>query len=102
MQVMYAEMENSRTTFYFQLESVPVEDMKTVVPKMKKVLESQVKNFDMKRMTDVIRKNYQEELSSIENSPHNSIAYAIIGDFLYGNDQQTTVYLVTIYVLFGL
>lgn len=81
-------MENSRTTFYFEFEGVESDQMDKISEQLKKTLESQVKNFDMSRMTDVIKKNIQEELSSMENSPHSSIAYAVIGDFLYGNDEQ--------------
>jgi len=84
-------MENSRTTFYFEFEAVPDRDLKRVLPTMKKTLTSQVKKFDINRMHDVIQKNYQEELSSMENTPHNSIAYAIIGDFLYGSDEKVKV-----------
>ncbi|CAL8125775.1 unnamed protein product [Orchesella dallaii] len=86
--VEYSEMENSRTTFYFEFEGVDLDGMDKIPQQLKSTLENQVINFDMERMTDVIKKNIQEELSSMENSPHSAIAYAVIGDFLYGNDEQ--------------
>lgn len=86
--VSYAEMENSRTTFYIEFEGVRKEKEKEVLRKLKATLEKQKDGkFDLKRMEDIIRKNYQEELSAMENTPHNSIAYAVIGDFLYGTDE---------------
>jgi Zn-dependent M16 (insulinase) family peptidase len=89
--VAYSEMENSRTTFYFEYEAVPQENVKKIVPTMEKTLKQQVKNFDISRMKDIIQKNFQEELSSMENTPHNSIAYAVIGDYLYGSDDNAVV-----------
>ncbi|OXA50789.1 Presequence protease 2, chloroplastic/mitochondrial [Folsomia candida] len=87
-QVTYAEMENSRTTFYLEFEGVGKDKMPEIISKTKSTLEKQVNFFDMSRMTDIIKKNYQEELSSMENTPHNSVAYAVIGDFLYGSDNK--------------
>ena len=84
-------MENSRTTFYLEVEGVPLEECKEIAPRLKSVLEKQLEEFDLSRMQDIVRKSYQEELSSMENTPHNSIAYACIGDFLYAadpNDKQ--------------
>lgn len=89
--VSYAEMENSRTTFYLEFEGVHPEKKSDLLPKLKTTLEKQVRKFDLERMKDVIKKNYQEELSSMENTPQNSIAYAIIGDFLYGKDDKEVV-----------
>lgn len=89
-QVTYGEMENSRTTFYIDFEGVKPSKMNEVVPKLKDTLQKELKKFNMERMTDIIHKNYQEEISSMENTPHNSIAYAIIGDFLYGSDNPET------------
>lgn len=89
--VEYSEMENSRTTFYFEFEGVETPNVKKVPPKLKQTLENQLTNFDMSRMTDVIKKSIQEELSSMENTPHSAIAYGVIGDFLYGNDEQEIV-----------
>lgn len=88
--VHYAEMENSRTTFYLEFEGVAVQGDKlgVILPKLKATLEKQLKKFDASRMADIIRKNYQEELSAMENTPHSSVAYAVIGDFLYGSDDK--------------
>lgn len=41
--------------------------------------------FNMTRMKNVIHKETLESLLSLENDPHNSVAFMIIGDFLYGN-----------------
>lgn len=89
--VEYSEMENSRTTFYFEFEGVELDKKEEIPRQLEKTLKNQLENFDMNRMVDVIKKNIQEELSSMENSPHSSIAYAVIGDFLYGNDEQDMV-----------
>jgi Zn-dependent M16 (insulinase) family peptidase len=90
-QVSYAEMENSRTTFYLEFEGVATDKMDKILPTVKQTLQKQIKKFDVSRMEDILKKNYQEELSSMENTPHNSIAYAIIGDFLYGSDNKDMV-----------
>lgn len=86
--VEYSEMENSRTTFYFEFEGVEIENKEDIPKQLRKTLEGQLETFDMDRMTDVIRISIQGELSSMENSPDSLIARAVIGDFLYGNDEQ--------------
>ncbi|CAG7825781.1 unnamed protein product [Allacma fusca] len=87
--ISFSEMENSQTTFYLELEGVPLESTSEIAPRIRKTLTKQLKEFDMERMKDVIRKSYLEEMSAMENTPHNSIAYACIGDFLYSEDASS-------------
>jgi len=91
-EVSYDVLDNSRTTFYFEFESVSEKDLKRVQPAMEQTLTTQVMQFDIDRMNDIIQKNYQEVLSSMENTPHESIACAVIIDFLYnGSDEKVKV-----------
>jgi len=39
----------------------------------------------MQRLESIINKYKLENISNIENSPHQSIAFMIIGHMLYGN-----------------
>lgn len=42
-------------------------------------------DIDMKILDSIINKYKLENISNIENSPHQSIAFMIIGHMLYGN-----------------
>ena len=41
--------------------------------------------IDMVRIKNILERNILEYLSSLESSPHEAIAFLIIGDVLYGN-----------------
>lgn len=42
-------------------------------------------SINMNRMRSIISKQKYETLTSLENQPHDSIAFMVIGDMLYGN-----------------
>lgn len=44
--------------------------------------------FNMKRMKTVIQRQKLETLTNLENQPHDSIAFLIIGDMLYGHSSD--------------
>ena len=44
--------------------------------------------FDMTRMRTICDKYILERLSSLENTPHDDIAFHLIGDILYGDTDK--------------
>ncbi|XP_073987977.1 uncharacterized protein C05D11.1-like [Rhodnius prolixus] len=86
--VSYSLVENSESLLLIQFENVPKEKLNLVKPKLKTELQNLLQSsepFDMKRLATVINRHRLESLTSLENSPHESIAYVVIGYMLYGN-----------------
>lgn len=75
---------------YLSFQDVPVNKLPEVREKLQKILKLiyEKKDIDMERLHSIINKYKLESLSNIENSPHNSIAFMIIGHMLYGNKKQ--------------
>ncbi|KAJ8960912.1 hypothetical protein NQ318_020211 [Aromia moschata] len=84
--ISYNMYENSETCVYITFEDVPVDKLPEVRPKLqailKKILDN--KDIDMKRMESIINRYKLESLSNLENSPHHTVAFMIIGHMLYG------------------
>lgn len=73
-------------------ENVPVDKLQKVKIALERILKNiydgeEPYKFNMKRMKTVIQRQKLETLTNLENQPHDSIAFWIIGDMLYG---QTT------------
>ena len=89
--VRFSLSENSETLLYLMFENVP----KPKIPKISSRLINVMKDIasteskiDMQRMSTVIHRHMLETLSNLESSPHDSVAYMIIGDFLFGNSKE--------------
>lgn len=42
--------------------------------------------IDMQRMKTIIERNILEYVTNLENNPHDTIAFIMIGDLLYGDN----------------
>ncbi|KAJ9588208.1 hypothetical protein L9F63_018429, partial [Diploptera punctata] len=89
--VSYSLAENSESLLYLIFENVPTEKIDLVKDQLMNVLkkiENGNEKLDMKRMQTVIHRHILESLSHLENNPHETIAFMIIGDVLYGNTKE--------------
>lgn len=85
---------------YFSFENVPVHKIEQVEGKFMEVLKnisSGKEKIDMNRMSTILEKYILERLSSLENSPHDDIAFHLIGDILYGNTELDVRVITVIY-----
>jgi len=86
--VSYSFIENAESTVYLMFENVPKEKIPDVDAKLQEVLTDLVSgkiSWDTARMTTVIKRRILEQMSSLENQPHDAIAFMAIGDILYGH-----------------
>lgn len=93
-------IENSESLLLLNFDNVPIEKLNQVKPKLDSVLTSILnseKPIDMKRLSTVINRHKLEILSNLENSPHDCIAFMVIGYALYGNTPED-VSIIKIYV----
>ena len=88
--VAYNLSENSEALFFVEFDNVPNEKIPLIKDRLTKVLKAiaSKENIDMKRMKNVIYRYILENLSSMENNPHDHIAYTLIGDILFGNTKE--------------
>ncbi|KAK2579672.1 hypothetical protein KPH14_011595 [Odynerus spinipes] len=87
--VLYSLSENSISLLYVIFENVPKPKIPLVKDRLLDVLKQvNESGIDMKRMKTVVHRNMLETLSNLENCPHDSVAYMIIGDVLYGNTKE--------------
>lgn len=85
--VGYSFIENSESVVYLAFENVPVKKLGEIQPKLFSLMEpygTGSKEFDMDRIQLVIRRRMLEQLSHLENNPHDTVAFMAIGDILYG------------------
>lgn len=85
--VGYNIAENSESLLYISFENVPLDKVDDIHAKLKEVLEKLGKReekIDMKRMESVLERYILETMSNLENNPHDSVAFSVIGDVLYG------------------
>lgn len=72
-------------------ENVPKEKIPGVEGLLNKTLEGIVANenaLDMPRIKTVIERRIQRHMSDTENKPHDTVADSIVGDVLYGNNND--------------
>ena len=99
----YTFIENSEACMYLEFSGVPVAKLGYVEEKLTKVLGDIVSGeiaWDASRMQTVLNKRIQEQISQIENAPHDSVASMVIGDVLYGtsdNDFDARLNSVSVY-----
>ncbi|ERL93539.1 uncharacterized protein C05D11.1 [Dendroctonus ponderosae] len=88
--ISYSLYENAETCFYLLFEDVPVSKVNQVreqlQAELRKILDN--KDIDMEKLQSIINKYKLENLSNIENNPHQSVACMIIGHMLYGNTKD--------------
>ena len=85
--VDYSIIENSESCIYLEFSNVPVKKIPEIEGKLNQVL-SELKNINMERMKTIIERRVLSQLSNLENSPHESIAFLAIGEFLYGQEPK--------------
>ncbi|CAH0557668.1 unnamed protein product [Brassicogethes aeneus] len=88
--VCYNIYENAESCVYISFEDVPLKKLPEVREKLQEILKKMLNNedIDMERLHSIINKYKLESLSNIENMPHNSVAFMIIGHMLYGNSRE--------------
>jgi len=89
--VGYSFIENKESTVYLMFENVPKEKIPEVGPELRKVLQELVEGkivWDKNRMKTVVNRRILEQMSQVENSPHDAVAFMAIGDMLYGNNED--------------
>jgi Zn-dependent M16 (insulinase) family peptidase len=74
-------------------EDVPLNKLPEVKPKLQSLLKTIVDDGDinMERIKSIIKRNKLEHLSNIENNPHSTLAFIIIGHILYGNSKEDVI-----------
>lgn len=87
---MYNLYENSESVLYLLFENVPKEKLQKVKPMLMEVLKKIVEkeDIDMNRLKCVMHRRKLESLSNLENNPHQTIAFMIIGHMLYGYSKE--------------
>lgn len=82
--------ENSESCLYLMFKNVPKDKLPQIKPKLLDLLRNilEKEDIDMKRMKSIINRRKLESLSEVENSPHHTIAFSIIGHMLYGNTKD--------------
>ena len=89
--VGYSLIENRESTVYLMFQNVPKEKIASVGDELSKVLSEIVSgavSWDSARMKTVIKRRISEQMSQVENQPHDAVAFMLIGDMLYGNNSE--------------
>ena len=89
--VGYSFIENAESTVYLSFDNVPLAKIPEVAPELKKTLEGLVGGspaWDQERLKTVINRRVLEQRSQMENSPHDAVAFMVIGDLLYGHSVE--------------
>lgn len=89
--VEFIIIENSVSTLAITIDGVPTNKIYKVRGVLKELFDNLASNFDqfdMNRMATVIQRHILETLSNFESCPHDSVAYQIMGHFLYGNTKE--------------
>merc|ERR1719188_995320 len=90
-EVGYSLIENKESCVYLMFQNVPKDKIPQVGPELKKVLQELVNGtivWDRSRMSTVIQRRISQQMSQMENTPHDAVAFMAIGDMLYGNRSE--------------
>jgi Zn-dependent M16 (insulinase) family peptidase len=85
-EVTYNVIENSTSCLYFTFENCPADKMDFIYERFIQLLVDIANGkepIDENRLRVVFEKFILERLTSLENSPHDDVAFQILGDFLY-------------------
>ena len=98
--VGYNICENSVPLFNLEFSNVPKDKIPQIKDHLMQILKgivSEENGIDMKRMNTIIHKYILETLSSLENNPHDAVAFILVGDILFGNNNEdvSTLYNMT-------
>lgn len=89
--VSYSLTENQESLLFIEFENVPVGKIEEIKPKLMRLLNRLGKSeeqFDMTRIHTIVEKMILEAYCSLEDTPHDSAAYMVIGDVLYGQTNE--------------
>ena len=89
--VGYSFIENAESCVYLSFENVPLAKLPEVAPELRKALEGLVSGdtaWDSARLRTVVNRRVLEQRSQVENSPHDAVAFMVIGDLLYGHSVE--------------
>ncbi|XP_077994627.1 uncharacterized protein C05D11.1-like [Glandiceps talaboti] len=89
--VRYSVIENTESCFYVKFDNVPCAKLQLIKEKMLAVLKliaDGTEAIDIKRLNSIIHKQVLEALNNMEDKPHDTFAFIIIGDALYGDTQE--------------
>ncbi|XP_046403336.1 uncharacterized protein C05D11.1-like [Ischnura elegans] len=89
--VGYSLIENSECVLYLTFENVPMKKLSDVKVKLEEVLNGIVEGsdgLDLERLHNVLRRHILEALSHLEGSPHDSVAFMLVGDCIYGSTKE--------------
>ncbi|XP_071452193.1 uncharacterized protein C05D11.1-like [Hetaerina americana] len=89
--VGYSLIENSECVLYLTFENVPLKKLSDVKVKLEEVLHGVLEGndgLDLERLHNVLRRHILEALSHMECSPHDSIAFMLVGDCIYGSTKE--------------
>nr|KAG5705771.1 hypothetical protein BaRGS_027430 [Batillaria attramentaria] len=84
-------IENSETCFGFSFGNVDKKRLHDIAPKLKELLKKIAdgeEKIDMDRIANLIHRRVLDALNTIEGDVHDSVAYMIIGQFLYGDTKE--------------
>lgn len=90
-EIRYNISENSISLLYFTFENVPIDKIDFIYERLIQLLVDIANGkepLDEHRLKIIFEKYILERLSSLENSPHDDIAFHILGDFLYGDKDE--------------
>lgn len=89
--VSFCTIENLESLLYFTFENAPIKKIDEIQGKLKEVL-NKIANgeekIDMQRMQSIIDREFLESLSSLESSPHDTLALLLVGDSVYGKSEE--------------
>ncbi|XP_055378206.1 uncharacterized protein C05D11.1-like [Condylostylus longicornis] len=89
--VSHSLLENYESLLVFIFDNVPIEKIDLVLSKLKETLKKFLvgeEKVDMSRMKSILDRLILENLSNLENEPHDTAAYLVIGDALYGTNDN--------------
>lgn len=84
------QCENSESCLFLIFQNVPKSKLPLIKPKLDSTLKQiyESKNIDMEGLRNIINRRKLKSLSSVENSPHHTVTFMIIGHMLYGNTKE--------------
>ncbi|OWF39921.1 uncharacterized protein C05D11.1-like [Mizuhopecten yessoensis] len=90
-QISASVIENSKTLIYFNFTNVTTSKLTEVKQKVNEVLrKTHQGSLDMARIDSIVHRKILESLRRIEDAPHDTLSFIIIGDFLYSQDKADT------------
>ncbi|KAK3088334.1 hypothetical protein FSP39_017783 [Pinctada imbricata] len=88
-QVEGSIIENAVICTYFMFKNVVKEKLRHIHPKLiEEIRTTWEGSLDMERMNSIIHRKILECLNGVEDQPHDTIAFNVIGDVLYGDNKD--------------